>query len=340
MYDRDLLLDMSNRINGRNVDFIKLDIGAGKNCKPGFISVDKEPSCDPEINHYVGSGFPIPIADECVDYVYTAHFMEHLNSDEYILAINDIWRILVVGGILEINVPYFTTRVAVQDPTHKMAFCETSFKFLDKENHIYRFYNNSAIECNFVVKYVNINGNDREHLMLKAVLIKKPWPKDINKPVDYTTDNCSTREDTQDEDLVASSENISTFKLIAENKGLFNVAAECAQVRSIHSKIAFNFMGKEGFTQEILNAHRKWIRVYAMTFSQEKIDIVQYRKNLFDLANYIIASLEALDIDIEKGYTSNIIKTLIDKSLEDIVSEGLSRSGSYPEGTSVNHKIF
>lgn len=105
---------------------IKLDIGCGRNPLPSYIGIDKSPSSGA---HYIIDieKEPLPFKDEEVDAIHMSHTIEHLEN--VIFVINECWRILKWGGQVDIRVPHFDCRMAVQDPTHKKFFVQDSFKF-------------------------------------------------------------------------------------------------------------------------------------------------------------------------------------------------------------------
>ena len=49
----------------------------------------------------------IPLNKENVDFVYSSHFIEHLNKDDLNKVLNHIYKILKPGGILRISTPNF-----------------------------------------------------------------------------------------------------------------------------------------------------------------------------------------------------------------------------------------
>ncbi len=105
---------------------VRLDIGCGINTREGYLGIDKDENCNPDIICDFGKN-TLPMFGSTVDTIYTSHFLEHLTQDLYVDTMNEFYRVLVPNGTVEIIVPYFRTKVAVQDPTHRMQFCEDSF---------------------------------------------------------------------------------------------------------------------------------------------------------------------------------------------------------------------
>lgn len=107
-------------------DVIKIDVGCGRNPKEGFAGIDKSERVGAEYVLDVEKE-PLPFEDCTVDEIYCSHFLEHI--DDIIYVMNEFWRVLKWDGKLQINVPHWNSTLSVQDPTHKRAFSEESFKF-------------------------------------------------------------------------------------------------------------------------------------------------------------------------------------------------------------------
>ena len=83
---------------------LKLDLGCGGlQKKEGFVGVD---ICD-YIDKYPAGEFikadlfyEMPFDDKSIEEVYASHFIEHIPQDRVIWFFNEIYRILVDGGIL------------------------------------------------------------------------------------------------------------------------------------------------------------------------------------------------------------------------------------------------
>lgn len=97
--------------------FLKLDLGCGKNPKPGFTGVDAR-DFGQEIKTDLRQ--PWPWADEAVEEVNSSHFLEHLTQDERVHFFNELYRVLIKGGKATITTPHWLSERAYGDPTHKM----------------------------------------------------------------------------------------------------------------------------------------------------------------------------------------------------------------------------
>ncbi len=97
---------------------MKLDLGCGPKKKEGFIGVDclampgVDMLCDLR-------ALPWPWADNSVDQVHCAHFVEHLTGAERVAFFNELDRVMKPGATAEIITPDWSNPSAYGDPTHQ-----------------------------------------------------------------------------------------------------------------------------------------------------------------------------------------------------------------------------
>ena len=111
----------------------QLSLGCGKNPIPGFIGLD---NVDFRWNKIWDAREPIPYEDGSIDFIQAHNFFEHLHTDPVgIGVLNECWRVLRKGGILEIVVPNVRKSIdlACADPTHKSFWVMGTFKYLTGE---------------------------------------------------------------------------------------------------------------------------------------------------------------------------------------------------------------
>lgn len=78
----------------------------------------------------------LPYPDQSVDTIWCNHFMEHLSGEVAVLMLREFQRVLCVGGVANIVIPYYNSQMQAQDPDHRSAWCETSWKTIF-DNHYY-----------------------------------------------------------------------------------------------------------------------------------------------------------------------------------------------------------
>lgn len=75
---------------------MKLNIGSNAKLMEGWINIDIEPMAD--VQHDARTPFPYP--DNSVFFIFSEHFIEHLNEPEGKLFFKECFRILKPGGVI------------------------------------------------------------------------------------------------------------------------------------------------------------------------------------------------------------------------------------------------
>lgn len=83
----------------------KLNLGSGRFKKPGYVNLDVNPACSPDVVHDLGR-FPYPFPDSYFDLVEADHVVEHL--EDPLGAMKEIHCILKSSGLLVLRVPHFS----------------------------------------------------------------------------------------------------------------------------------------------------------------------------------------------------------------------------------------
>lgn len=111
---------------------IRIDLGCGNSKRAGTIGVDFNERTSADIIHDLNL-FPYPFDDCSIDKIYIDNTLEHL--DRPLEVMEELHRIVKVGGAVKVIVPYFRSAAAFIDPTHKHFFTVESFSYYDP-NHI------------------------------------------------------------------------------------------------------------------------------------------------------------------------------------------------------------
>lgn len=114
-----------------------LDVGCGTKKKEGAIGIDFNTQTDADVIHNL-EVFPYPFTDNEFDKIYCDNVIEHLN--DVIKTMEELWRISKPGGDIEIVVPYFRSKYAAIDPTHKHYFTIDSFSYFNPNHHFFQRY--------------------------------------------------------------------------------------------------------------------------------------------------------------------------------------------------------
>ena len=140
-----------------SIGALKLDLGCGTFKKVGYLGIDrrrfegvdgiadltKRPWIfeDPELGGLKltpssGGGFILP--DNSVSEVHCSHFLEHLEHNqrrpERVRFMNELWRVLVPGGMARIITPHWASNRAYGDFTHAdKPVSEMFYAYLSRE---------------------------------------------------------------------------------------------------------------------------------------------------------------------------------------------------------------
>lgn len=127
---------------------MRLDLGSGAHPRDGFDGVDRVDlgqrwTVDLDV-------VPWPWDDSSVDEVHTAHFVEHVADLPAFM--DELWRVLVPGGVAEIRHPYAWSDWAIADPTHRRQLVEMSWYYFDREWRDIKGLSHYGWQCDFPIK--------------------------------------------------------------------------------------------------------------------------------------------------------------------------------------------
>jgi len=140
-------------------DVTVLNLGCGNSRIDGAINLDY-PDWDAD-------RYDLPFDNNSIAQIHAYHFLEHLQDPVRILL--ECQRVLIVGGHMNIVVPYYTSQMMAHDLDHKHAFCEETWRVLFNNP----YYNKNKIEWKFKVHTNIIIGVVERNLCLMTQLIKK-----------------------------------------------------------------------------------------------------------------------------------------------------------------------
>lgn len=135
---------------------IKLDLGCGKNkIGPDWIGVDclsfdgVDVVCD--LSAKVKNKFKLwPWEDNSVDEIHASHFVEHLNQEQRVHFVNEIYRILKPGASCKLIAPHWASCRAYGDLTHQWPpVSEFWFYYLSSQWRDVNAPHNVDYKCNF-----------------------------------------------------------------------------------------------------------------------------------------------------------------------------------------------
>jgi ubiquinone/menaquinone biosynthesis C-methylase UbiE len=97
---------------------VLLHIGCGRIASPEFINVDAQPY--PHVHLVTDDIANLPQWDDgTVDMIYMSHILEHIQTTRLKAVLEEMNRLLKVGGILRLSVPDFDRLIEVYRAAHK-----------------------------------------------------------------------------------------------------------------------------------------------------------------------------------------------------------------------------
>jgi hypothetical protein len=140
-----------------------LNVGAGNKLIDGTTVLDY-----PEWN---ADEQPIPYGNGMVSGIHAYHFLEHCAKPMDVIM--EFQRVLKVGGVVNICVPYYSSQMQAQDLDHKCCFCENTWRILMRNSYYDSSPGKSPIEWRLRVHFNVIIGIVEKNMCLLTQLIKE-----------------------------------------------------------------------------------------------------------------------------------------------------------------------
>lgn len=124
---------------------IKLNIGSGYKRIQGYINVDHDPLCDPDILADLENLRLGDIADSTVSNIVAHHVLEHIGNG-FLPLIKELYRVSAPGAEWDIAFPHHRSELQYCDPTHVRSLTVDQFMLFSKaynRQHIAE-YNSSS----------------------------------------------------------------------------------------------------------------------------------------------------------------------------------------------------
>jgi hypothetical protein len=140
-------------------EFLKIDLGCGKNKREGFLGVDQYKMDGVDIVLNIGEDI-WPWGDGTVEEIHASHFLEHLTQKQRAHVMNEAYRVMKEGGKATIITPHWASNRAYGDITHAWPpVAEMFFYYLSQEwrdtqaPHTDKKWNPDGFNCNFAATW-------------------------------------------------------------------------------------------------------------------------------------------------------------------------------------------
>lgn len=114
-----------------------LDVGCGRNKRPGAIGVDRNPRSRADVLCDLDR-FPYPFRDDSFDELHAVHVVEHVA--DVVKAVEEFHRLVRAGGLIRIVTPHYTDFSSFCDPTHRWHLNSFSFRYFGEDHAGYDYY--------------------------------------------------------------------------------------------------------------------------------------------------------------------------------------------------------
>lgn len=112
----------------------RLNLGCGKDIRPGWVNLDIAPLEGVDVVHDLNE-LPLPFEEETFAEILCLDILEHV---EFAPLLKECLRILEPGGKLVLEVPHFSSSNNYVDPTHRNRFSVKTFNFFCRDSYEYR----------------------------------------------------------------------------------------------------------------------------------------------------------------------------------------------------------
>ena len=140
---------------------MKLNIGAGKEKREGYFTLDNSPLVHPDILADLEK--ELPIEDNLFDEIIANYILEHIENLSGLM--KGIHRICKNGALIKIKVPFYLSVGAFMDPTHKRFFTPFTMDY-------------------FCDSFYNYETVGKQLFKLKKVKLQYTFTRKINKIID------------------------------------------------------------------------------------------------------------------------------------------------------------
>jgi SAM-dependent methyltransferase len=143
------------------------------------VGVDRNPLVEPDVLADLDR-VPYPFATDAFDEIVLDNVLEHL--DDVPAVMTELYRLGRHGAHITIIVPYFRSRWAAVDPTHRHSFTVESMGYFDGTHPFHDRYRYASVDC----RVEDIRFNEEYALIGRGAAIGRSLVRYANRhPLRY-----------------------------------------------------------------------------------------------------------------------------------------------------------
>ena len=152
---------------------IKLNIGSNSVTFDGWTNIDKYEMYGVDLVH--DATLPLPFEDNSVDFIFSEHFIEHLNGSEVLNFLKESYRVLKTGGVIRTSTFDIDEIIDICSTDEKWEnYAKNAFSGRFKDLYRIQFFNFAVYEGG-VHKFMH----NKEHL---KILLRESGFTNFNTP--------------------------------------------------------------------------------------------------------------------------------------------------------------
>lgn len=113
-------------------ELMKINLGCSHKKMPKMINVDITPTCNPDKVMDISKPWDFP--DDYFDEIHAYHILEHLDYEQFIECMKEIYRCGKDGCFVKVEVPHPMHNMYWIDPSHKLPIMAETFNMFDRNN--------------------------------------------------------------------------------------------------------------------------------------------------------------------------------------------------------------
>ena len=121
-------------INDKPPELVKINLGCSTQKLEGMINVDITPTCNPDKVMDISKPWDFP--SDYFDEIYAYHILEHLDYEQFIECMKEIYRCGKDGCFVKVEIPHIRHDMYWIDPSHKLNIMPETFNLFDRNNNI------------------------------------------------------------------------------------------------------------------------------------------------------------------------------------------------------------